>query len=297
MINLIMTIDPWRHDWLPQFVAHYRKIGVERFLISAHVDSDLSPEDKERIHAEVADTLKSVGVDWCGKIDCKFDAMAIRAYHDKIQSTMCQPSDWIVWADSDELQQYWDTLDVLTRQWDARGVNCVGGDFLDRIAENGNLPAFDPDIPLWKQFPYGNRLTRVLLQGRSMKVVCSKATVAVKFGNHDPTFEQKVKWETPRAVIHHFKWDNTVIERLKERLTDSWKERCWWWEQTQRFNDHVAQHGRINTDEIPMKLAGDPAAKLPKTLKLYAIGSFYKYRWLAQQLKATKSLSPQAAKA
>jgi hypothetical protein len=43
--------------------------------------------------------------------------------------------------------------------------------------------------------------------------------------------------------VHHFKWDKSVLQRLRERIPELKREgRCWWVE-SHAFLTYVEQHG------------------------------------------------------
>jgi hypothetical protein len=57
MIALICTMGPYRIAWLPQFVRHYHALGVERFLLSLHVEPSAGQSARDREFARFRETL------------------------------------------------------------------------------------------------------------------------------------------------------------------------------------------------------------------------------------------------
>jgi hypothetical protein len=54
VICLICTLEPCRIDWLPQFVAHYRAQGVERFLLTLQIEPGLAEEQRAKAFIAIA---------------------------------------------------------------------------------------------------------------------------------------------------------------------------------------------------------------------------------------------------
>ncbi len=249
MTHLISTVEAARISWLPQFIEHYKELGVQQFHITCQVPPEFDPEEKERVYGEVRKILSVEGIHECQLLVCQFDAMNLRNHHDRIQANI-PPGDWILLADIDEFQEYGELLDAIINYSDTNGINIIGGDFLDRVGLSGNLEVFDPGQPIWEQFPIGCNITQEILMGHTNKVVCAKAHLKIKFANHDPLHGQQLHWHPKRAIVHHFKWDQSVIKRLQFRLSPYWKKRCPWWVQTKRFFDHIEKFGKINLEEL-----------------------------------------------
>src|SRR5438128_496609 len=109
MINLVSTVDKDRHRWIPQFVEHYQKLGVDNFYISAHTDIRLPHDEKINIYRSLKEILLNLNVNWCGHANYLHNGTNRRIYDDQIQSQI-DPNDWIIWADIDEFQEYWNDL-------------------------------------------------------------------------------------------------------------------------------------------------------------------------------------------
>jgi hypothetical protein len=247
MIHLLTTVEHQRIAWLPQFVQHYQKLGVQRFWITIHFDPSVARETVSSAMRRARGFLTKEGITYLNKLVCPFDAMALRANHDSVQAEVAAHTDWIVWADIDEFQVYPMKLSKCIRESKNIGATVISGEFIDRVAPDGRLIHFNPKVPIWKQFPIGCDITKRILIGQTNKVVCSQAHIKIKHANHDPVRGQGgISWLPHLAAVHHFKWDITVVERLKPRLRSSWKRRCPWWVQSKRFMDHLREFKKIN---------------------------------------------------
>jgi hypothetical protein len=258
MIALLCTLEPARIAWLPQLVRHYRGIGVERFLLILQLEPDAEPVAKDRDYAHFRRVLAGLGIGEGFRWDHAFGAPAIIQHQRGIQAEHVAPDDWIVWCDSDEFQVYPVPLPEMIAQCDANGIDYVRGVLIDRVAADYGLPAFDPQTPIWDTFPRTCSVTTALASGDPRKVVLARASVVVSGGKHRPRSPHNPKTFTGWVQVHHFKWDATLLERLRYRVQPEWQAKHAWWVESQRLLDYFAANGsRFNPADLPeIKLGG-----------------------------------------
>jgi hypothetical protein len=242
MLHLITTLDESRIEWLPQFLAHYRELGVERIHLSLHFEPRVTALVKRQRTEQAVALAAAFGVDLAAVLVCVYDSYVLRTHHNQLQSQIPQASDWIVWADIDEFQIYPDRLPSLIDAAERSGIDYFGGLFVDRTTEDGSLPAFDPGRPIWSQFPRQSQITRDLTTACTEKVVCARSRVRLTPGNH-AVCDQSLAGRQALVEVHHFKWDASVVPRLRRRLTPQWQERCYWWEESRDFLNHIESNG------------------------------------------------------
>ncbi len=279
MIHLITTVEAARVDWLKQFIQHYKSLGVQNFHITIQFEETVVLSEICKTKDYAKKILKPFGINDVLDLICPFDAMRLRTHHDNIQNAFVKPDEWIVWADIDEFQMHQKDLNIQAKEFDKAGINICGGFLVDRIARSGKLVNFEPTKPIWSQFPIGASITRDIVQGQIHKVTMSRNTVKIKYANHDPLKGQKnLRWAPQRNPVFHFKWDISVMERLKIRLTESWKQRCPWWVQTERLFQHIYNNnGCINLEYVNSFDFEDDKVedfKVP-----YRVSPFYKNKW------------------
>src|ERR1022692_695095 len=242
MIALICTLEPYRIDWLPQFVAHYRKLGVERFLLSLQVEPAAGQSAIDEDFVRFREALASLGVDEAWLWQNEFNGPEMIRYQRTLQSECLRPDDWIVWCDSDEFQVYPGSLPDLIEGFETRGIDFLRGVFVDRVAADYGLAAFDAKTPLWDIFPRTCNVTVALGGGDPQKVVLARPGVMLSGGKHFPIAMEKLKTIDGWVQIHHFKWDATLIERLRYRVRPEWKAKFPWWVESQRLIDYLIAH-------------------------------------------------------
>jgi hypothetical protein len=259
MITLLCTLEPGRIDWLPQLVAHYRGIGVERFLLTLQLEpgtpGDLAEASRERFRH----VLAGLDIREPQFLEQPFDAKAIILHQRRLQQESIAPTDWIVWCDSDEFQVYPQPLPSLAAWCDAQGIDFLRGLLIDRVAADGRLMPFSAERAVWETYPVACNVTARLGRGDPRKVTMTRGDVLVSGGKHTLVDPAKRRTIAGWVQIHHFKWDATVIDRLQFRVRPEWKAKCAWWTESQRLLDYFAAHGGgfAAADLAPIPLPGN----------------------------------------
>jgi hypothetical protein len=229
--TLITTCDPQHFHLLRPFVNHYRSYGVQRFIINLHFDIHYAPNTFDSYRSLAEKELSEIGLTLHSVYACPFDAMAIRRHHDRLQSTI--NSKWFISADIDEFHEYPDSVANVINFMESNGQDYMCGGLVDRLARTG-FPPFEAGSSLWKQFPLGTDLTRSILRGWVDKVMLSRAGLRLMPGHHRLHPGQTALAFPGAQPVHHFKWDISVVERLRRRLEEDWKQRCRWWTESER---------------------------------------------------------------
>jgi hypothetical protein len=258
MIALICTMEPYRIAWLPQFVRHYRGLGVERFLLSLHVEPSAGQSARDREFARFRESLALLGIDDAWLWEHEFNAPALIRHQRTLQSQCLQPGDWVVWCDADEFQVYPSPLADIIARCEARDIDFVRGVFVDRVAADYSLTAFDANTPVWNTFPRTCNVTLALAAGDPRKVVLARASVIVAGGKHAPISPAKLNTLRGWVQVHHFKWDAMLVERLRYRVRPEWRARFPWWVESQRILDYLTAHDfRFDPADLkPLNLQG-----------------------------------------
>lgn len=258
MIVLICMLEPYRIEWLPQFVRHYRQLGVERFLLTLQLEPDAAQADNEQHRNRFRQTLAELGIDEGYYWAEAYDAMGMAEHHQKLQRQKVSHNDWLVWCDSDEFQVYPQPLRDVVAQCEAARVDLLCGALIDRVAEDFSLAPFNPRRSIWETFPQTFNVSAALAGADPRKVTLARGDIRVSGGNHFPVSNASLKTLRRRVQVHHFKWDAMLIDRLRYRVRPEWQAKCYWWVESQRLLDYFAAHGsRFDpADLIPITLQG-----------------------------------------
>jgi len=250
MIHLVTVIEETRLPWLPQFVQHYRALGVDRFLITLHIDSRRGMNDRRQATCRVEELLASLDLGLVSVLNCAYRPRWIAEHHNLVRRGFTGQDDWIVWADIDEFQEYPEPLRTIIRNSVELGFGQVQGKFLDRVADGGRLAPFNPSQPIWSQYPLGAPITRRILGGLDTKVVASRADLEIGVGQHF-LLSESARVYPKEVTIHHFKWDASVCDRLATRIGADYRRHHGDWKESQRILEHIRHHGHIDLGRLP----------------------------------------------
>jgi len=189
-------------DILPFFLAHYRKLGVSRFLLALHGPWPEAVLDGLTSNKDVAiwDLLGGIYDD---------------AHRRSILNLMAEGEygRWVLVVDVDEFLEL--PLQTLPRMIDAlelMGEAAMPAFLLQRVTVDGSLPPLDPILPIESQFPHGYfGLCEAMQTERPVwktKYPLAKVTSDFKIdrGNHWPSVKGAQAHLPIRGVVHHYKW-------------------------------------------------------------------------------------------
>lgn len=199
---------------LPHWLAHYRAIGVRRFIIG------ISDWETHGLYAQVSEWVSAArdvalvhlpDVELGGAVITKHELSMLRDH---------SVEGWVVPADLDELYEYPAPLAELTaeRAWH----KWVGGRFFDRVTMDGTIPA-DVAADVWDQFPLGcNLLEHFGLPVE--KVMLVRSGIEYRPGHHSVP-DDIVPYRFEReGIVHHFKWCGSIAHRIERAARRA--ERC-----------------------------------------------------------------------
>ncbi len=202
---------------LEQFLEYHLGLGADGFLV--HINDEVGDgaivDSARAVMSRYPCTLTHV---WPGQYDCyrkvENDAHALLKF--------AQETDWILVQDLDEFPEYPVPLKELLGDCDRRGCNAIRGHFVDRLAQGGQLPAFDPNLCVFAQFPYRADVTGAILQAQTTVLVAVRG--ATPLNRHFTDDGSPVLRGSPLRVlpnqdlaVHHFKWSRNAIGRMRAR--------------------------------------------------------------------------------
>ena len=221
MIRLV-TVIGHGVDLLPHFIKHYQQY-VDEINIGVY-ETELYPllgnQVKEIV--ENYDNVKIVKV----LNDRVFDWNKVTQLYNFIKNS--HANDWWVVADIDEFQLYPnDSLRKVISDCDEHGWDVVRGGFIDRIGIDGTFPKIVSDKNIFEQFPATGFFRYPMSRANPNKVCVMKGYVELTSGQHYAKLDGQTTWKwqgwnhpiinpNDYVQVHHFKWDETCIERIKQ---------------------------------------------------------------------------------
>mmetsp|Transcript_21343 Transcript_21343/g.63844 ORF Transcript_21343/g.63844 Transcript_21343/m.63844 type:complete len:333 (+) Transcript_21343:992-1990(+) len=202
---------------LPFWLAHATAAGItgENLIIVLHAPHETA------YYKAMASTLEAAGALGHVRWSSGYSGPAKEAVRRGVafarfrQRGLLRDGDWIFHADSDEVAVFEAPLLEVLKRADAAGADVVGGLWTDRVAERGVLApiprnASSGTAALFAAFPLDCAFRR------KPKVVAYRLPRAVTDGAHEPLGDG-AKYAPDRAVVYHFKWRASVLQRLRER--------------------------------------------------------------------------------
>ena len=161
----------------------------------------------------------------------------VTACYNEIKSKY--PDDWWIVSDDDEFHIYSKDLKEIIQDCDKNGWKIVRGGFIDRIGENGKfkeIENFDNNKSIFSQYPYAGFFRYPMSKACPNKICIVKGDIEITAGQHYAKIDGHTTWrwqgwnhpliapvDVYNVQVHHFKWDKTVIDRIK-KIADIKKE-------------------------------------------------------------------------
>jgi hypothetical protein len=219
----LLTVIGHGTDLIEHHIKHYENYVDEIQYIVYETDlyptlsKDVSEIIKEHNKVKIIKTFKERIFDW----------EKVTQLYNFVKSK--KPNDWWVIADIDEFHLYPDdSLRALIYDCDRNGWDLVRGGFIDRIGENGDFPKLKSDENIFSQFNVMCFFRYPLSNACPNKVCVVKGYVEITSGQHYAKIDGQTTWKwqgwghpliapinTHSVQVHHFKWDETAIERIK----------------------------------------------------------------------------------
>jgi hypothetical protein len=158
-----------------------------------------------------------------------------------------KPNDWWIVSDDDEFHIYPKPIREMIGECEENGWDFITGGFLDRIGKDGTFPIVTNETNIWEEFPLGGFFRYPMSGAMPNKCCVMKGSVDVTPGQHfavigDTDTWRERGWNHPKRYpiekgfiqVHHFKWDSTCIERIKE-VSKTKKDYTYWKEYREMY--------------------------------------------------------------
>jgi hypothetical protein len=221
MIRLL-TVTGSRTHTLRHILNHYKDIVDEIFVV-VYEWADIKTYDSvadivsEFPSAKIVDRIVAEKYNW----------EKVTELYNKTKTL--HPNDWWVVADDDEFHIYSKPLEKIVSDCEWNGWNIVRGGFIDRIGLDGGFPEINDTENIFNQFPIAGFFRHTLSGANPNKVCIMKGSVKLLPGQHYAEINGHSNWrwqgwshpqiapvDKYNVQVHHFKWDSTCGERIRE---------------------------------------------------------------------------------
>lgn len=237
-LRLVTVVGNFHKDLtLVQMLKHYDP-WIDQKIVVHYIAGDKTPTECAKESLAFTEYLKKNNVSENVVVHTvtgpKYDWDKVTEFYNSITcSPLNNPDDWWIIADCDEFQVWKDDPRHFIEEAEDLHCTFITGGFLDRIGENGTFPEIrgpeddlDQLFPLvgFFRYPMSKACPNKVVAVKSGQKVCSGQHYAVfpdgtnSWGSMDPRGYYKAK-----TIVMHFKWDSTVLGRLKETVESGCK--------------------------------------------------------------------------
>ena len=248
-INLV-TVCGHNTTMLKHMLNHYKDF-VDDIFVVVYLSSD-----KDRVLSEVKEITRDLNIDIHRKaFEEPFNWERVTALYNETKKL--KPDDWWIVSDDDEFHVYPKPISELIDECEDKSYKFITGAFLDRIGENGRFPKITDDNDIWKEFPLAGSFRYPISNACPNKTVVVKGDIQITNGQHyamiDGHDTYGDRWNHPLRYpvdkcfiqVHHFKWDISVIGRLRE-VSRIKKDYTFHKEYRDMFDYIIDNYGRID---------------------------------------------------
>lgn len=215
MLNLVTVVGRNTH-LLPHMLKHYE----------GKVDKNYVAVYRQDENDGVLEEVLELGIKpYIVVTDEKYNWERVTALYNFVKQT--KPNEWWIVSDDDELQVYPYEISDIIKECEKHGYDFVTGGFLDRIGPNGSFPEVNRETDIHSAFPYAGFFRHPMSKACPNKVTLMKGFQDITSGQHYASFKdgtnswgkshpKRMPVEEIFTQVHHFKWDSTCVERIKE---------------------------------------------------------------------------------
>jgi len=244
MVNLVTVVGK-NTQLLPHMLKHYENIVDKIYVVVYRQDENDG----------ILDEIKELDIEpYLVVTEPKYNWNKVTELYNFVKRT--KPNEWWIVSDDDELQVYPYNIKDIIKECDKNGFTFVTGGFLDRIGDDGKFPIVTRDSDIHKLFPYAGFFRYPMSKACPNKVTLMKGFQYVTSGQHYADFgDNKNSWgkfhknrmpiDDVFVQVHHFKWDSTCIERIKE-VADTKFDYTFYWEYEKMYKSLEKNNWQID---------------------------------------------------
>jgi len=217
-IYLISQVGGMNTDIVPHFFKYYEKLGVDGFFITFHIH-----ENNKNFSNSICSLTKKYNIidfnvlsgNWYHILKGRWNKKIFEDNFSKFKN-----EDWILRADQDEFHKYPENnLKSFLKKCNDFKYEYIRGEVVDRLSPN--FPKITSECSLWDSFPKKEQIIKNV-----HKIMAAKKYVEVEHGAFhqlmneiEPNkYKTNYKKYPEELKYDHFKWDQSIFDRLDERI-------------------------------------------------------------------------------
>ena len=218
----LVTVTGSRVDTLWHMLNHYKDLVDEMYVVvyeweGKNIYNEVSKIVKEFDKAKIVKRVTNEKFNW---------EYVTQLYN---QTKMLFPNDWWIVSDDDEFHIYSKPLQEIILDCERNGWELVRGGFIDRVGQVGDFPKINKKDNIFEQFPVAGFFRYPMSGACPNKICIMKGHIEITSGQHYAKIDGQTTWKWQgwnhpliapvdeyNVQVHHFKWDSTCIERIKQ---------------------------------------------------------------------------------
>ena len=218
----LVTVTGSRTDTLWHMLNHYKDLVDEMYVVvyeweGSSTYNEVLKITKQFDKAKIIERVTKEKFNW---------EYVTQLYN---ETKMLFPDDWWIVSDDDEFHIYSKPLNQIISDCERNGWELVRGGFIDRIGQTGNFPKINKKENIFEQFPVAGFFRYPMSGACPNKVCIMKGYIEITPGQHYAKIDGQTTWrwqgwnhpliapvDEYNVQVHHFKWDSTCIERIKQ---------------------------------------------------------------------------------
>jgi hypothetical protein len=218
----LVTVTGSRVDTLWHMLNHYKDLVDEMYVVVYEWEGFSIYKEVKNIvdkfeNAKIVERVTKEKFNW---------EYVTELYN---ETKMLFPDDWWVVSDDDEFHIYSKPLNEIISACERNGWELVRGGFIDRVGQIGDFPKINKKENIFDQFPVAGFFRYPMSGACPNKVCIMKGHIEITAGQHYAKIDGQTTWrwqgwnhpliapvDDYNVQVHHFKWDSTCIERIKQ---------------------------------------------------------------------------------
>jgi hypothetical protein len=218
----LVTVTGSRTDTLWHMLNHYKDLVDEMYVVVYEWEgfstyNEVLKITKQFDKAKIIERVTKEKFNW---------EYVTQLYN---ETKILFPDDWWIVSDDDEFHIYSKPLNEIISECERNGWELVRGGFIDRVGQTGDFPKINNKENIFEQFPVAGFFRYPMSGACPNKVCIMKGYIEITPGQHYAKIDGQTTWrwqgwnhpliapvEEYNVQVHHFKWDSTCIERIKQ---------------------------------------------------------------------------------
>jgi hypothetical protein len=218
----LVTVTGSRTDTLWHMLNHYKDLVDEMYVVvyeweGSSTYNEVLKITKQFDKAKIIERVTKEKFNW---------EYVTQLYN---ETKMLFPDDWWIVSDDDEFHIYSKPLNQIISACERNGWELVRGGFIDRVGQTGDFPKINKKENIFEQFPVAGFFRYPMSGACPNKVCIMKGYIEITPGQHYAKIDGQTTWrwqgwnhpliatvEDYNVQVHHFKWDSTCVERIKQ---------------------------------------------------------------------------------